>query len=139
MICIEHGHIYKLEESFDVYMCDAGRITARSGAVFIAERGSNRIVNGRELPFYNIYFLGSKKYLPYSAACLFQSAEGIKIKEIDLKDLDVTTFSGYLPWNLPRRPLRILKEHLWQQSSLRDIQIFSELLPVFFCCRFLRN
>lgn len=31
---------------------------------------------------------------------LFQSAEGIKIKEIDLKDLDVTTFSGYLPWNI---------------------------------------
>lgn len=61
MICIEHGHIYKLEESFDVYMCDSDRITARSGAAFVAERGSNRIVNGRELPFYNIYFLGSKK------------------------------------------------------------------------------
>lgn len=100
MICLEHGHIYKLEESFDVYMCDTGRITARSGAAFVAERESNRIVNGRELPFYNIYFLGSKNYLPYSAACLFQSAEGIKIKEIYLKDLDVTTFSGYLPWNI---------------------------------------
>lgn len=100
MIHLKNGHIYKLEEEFDVYMCDAGRITARSGAAFVAERGNNRIINGRELPFYNIYFLGSKNYLPYSAACLFQSTEGIKIKEINLKDLSETSLSGYIPWNI---------------------------------------
>lgn len=100
MICLKHGHIYKLEEQFDVYMCDAGRITARSGSAFVAERGSNRIVNGRELPFYNIYFLGAKNYLPYSAACIFQSVSGITIKEITMDMLDKEAFAGYLPWNI---------------------------------------
>ena len=55
MIHLENGHIYELTSDFDIYSCDDGRITIKAGAVFLAERGNNRMINGRELPFYNIY------------------------------------------------------------------------------------
>ena len=100
MIHLKNRHIYKLMSDFDIYSCDDGRITIKAGAVFLAERGNNRMINGRKLPFYNIYFLRSKNYLPYSAACIFQSVSGITIKEITMDMLDKETFAGYLPWNI---------------------------------------
>lgn len=60
MIHLENGHIYELTSDFDIYSCDDGKITVKAGAVFVAERGNNRIINGRELPFYNIYFTVKK-------------------------------------------------------------------------------
>lgn len=86
MIHLENGHIYELMEDFDVYSCDDGRITIKTGAVFVAERSRNRIVNGRELPFYNIHFLRTRNYLPYTTACIFQSVSCIKIKELNRSD-----------------------------------------------------
>lgn len=100
MIHLENGHIYELTSDFDIYSCDDGKITVKAGAVFVAERGNNRIINGRELPFYNIYILRSKSYLPYSSACIFQSISGITIKEITMDMLDKEVFAGYLPWNI---------------------------------------
>lgn len=100
MIHLENGHIYELTSDFDIYSCDDGRITIKAGAVFLAERGNNRMLNGRELLFYNIYFLRSKNYLPYSSACIFQSVSGITIKEITMDMLDKEAFAGYLPWNI---------------------------------------
>lgn len=100
MIHLKNRHIYELMSDFDIYSCDDGRITIKAGAVFLAERGNNRMINGRELPFYNIYFLRSKNYLPYSSACIFQSVSGITIKEITMDMLDKEAFAGYLPWNI---------------------------------------
>lgn len=100
MIHLENGHIYELTSDFDIYSCDDGRITVKAGAIFVAERGYNRLVNGREISFYNIYFLRSKNYLPYSSACIFQSVSRTTIKEITMNMLDKEAFAGYLPWNI---------------------------------------
>ena len=100
MIHLENGHIYELTNDFDIYSCDDGRITAKAGAVFVAERKNNRLVNGRELPFFNIYFLRSRNYLPYASACIFQSISGVDIKEITIDMLDKEALAGYVPWNM---------------------------------------
>lgn len=47
MIHLENGHIYELTSDFDIYSCDDGRITIKAGAVFLAKRGNNRMINGR--------------------------------------------------------------------------------------------